>query len=120
LHVIDTGADAQGFPANTLSAAVEICREASGVVAADLGAGDRAWVTCFGAGQLWAVDPVRGEAHMATTVGRGPFAVKVAASRKRLYVSNFLDDTIAVLDVEPGSPTENRVVLRIGIPRESE
>jgi hypothetical protein len=31
-------------------------------------------------------------------------------------VSNFLEDTVAVIDVSPTSKTRDRVVLRIGIP----
>ena len=34
---------------------------------------------------------------------------------RRGYVSNFTDSTIAVIDLEPGSSTENRVISRIGI-----
>ena len=120
LHILDTERSVQGFPVNTLDAAVEICREASGVTAADLGGGDRAWVTCFGAGQVWSVDPGRGLTQTATTVGRGPFAIEVAIGRQRAYVTNFLEDTIAVMDLRPGSPTEHRVVLRLGAPREAE
>lgn len=37
------------------------------------------------------------------------------ARSRRGYVSNFTDSTIAVIDLEPGSPTENRVTSRIGI-----
>jgi DNA-binding beta-propeller fold protein YncE len=50
-------------------------------------------------------------------VGRGPYSVVAAPVRQKLYVTNFLEDTIAVLDIKPGSPTRNRVVLRIGTPR---
>jgi hypothetical protein len=37
-----------------------------------------------------------------------------APNRKKVYVTNFLEDTLAVIDVSPSSPTYNRVVLRIG------
>jgi DNA-binding beta-propeller fold protein YncE len=50
-------------------------------------------------------------------VGRGPYGVAMSPTRKRLYVSNFLEDTLAVIDLTPGSATRNRVVLRIGEPR---
>jgi hypothetical protein len=36
---------------------------------------------------------------------------------KYLFVSNFLEDTIAVIDIDPNSATRHRVVLRIGTPR---
>jgi hypothetical protein len=40
----------------------------------------------------------------------------VAPGRRRLYVSNFLENTLAVIDLTPGAATRNRVVLRIGEP----
>ena len=50
------------------------------------------------------------------TVGRGPFAVASSASHKKVYVTNFLEDTLAVIDVDPTSKNRNRVVLRLGAP----
>jgi hypothetical protein len=35
---------------------------------------------------------------------------------RRGYVTNFSESTIAVLDLEPGSPTENQVIARLGFP----
>ena len=51
------------------------------------------------------------------TVGRGPYAVVASKGRKKLFITNFLEDTIAVVDVTPGASTRNRVVLRIGEPK---
>jgi YVTN family beta-propeller protein len=81
----------------------------------DSGDGDRAYVTCFQDGQLYVVDP-RGLSTVEDiiTVGRGPFSVVASPSRKKVYVTNFLEDTIAVIDTSPTSPFYNRVVLRIG------
>ena len=61
-------------------------------------------------------DPVIGEDII--TVGRGPYAIAGAKDQKLLFVSNVLEDTIAVVDVDPASANRNRVVLRIGQPRE--
>ena len=33
---------------------------------------------------------------------------------RRAYVTNYLDMNVTVLDLQPGSPTENRVIGRIG------
>jgi YVTN family beta-propeller protein len=84
----------------------------------DAGDGDRAYVTCFDDGEIYIVDP-RGGASVEdiVTVGRGPYQVVAAPTRKKVYVTNFLEDTIAVVDVSPTSPTHNRVVLRIGEPK---
>jgi YVTN family beta-propeller protein len=123
LQIWDTSLDRTGAPRNTATGSSDICREASGVTVLDPGDGERAYVTCFQDGQVYVVDP-RGQSEVEdiVTVGRGPYGVagitgKNAPGRKQLFVSNFLEDTIAVIDVAPGSPTRNRVVLRIGIPR---
>jgi DNA-binding beta-propeller fold protein YncE len=82
-------------------------------------------VTCFQDGQIYVVDP-HGQSKVEDiiTVGRGPYGIVAATGvnpaanmQKQLFISNFLEDTIAVVDVTPSSKTRNRVVLRIGVPR---
>ena len=115
LQIWDTSIGPTGYPNNTGTGSSDICREASTLAVVDGGDGDRVYVTCFQDGQLYVVDP-RGLSTVEDIidVGRGPYAVTAAPSRKKVYVTNFLDDTIAVIDVAPGSPTYNRVVLRVG------
>ena len=117
LQIIDTSLGPTGAPRNQGVAAATICREGSTLTVADAGEGERAYVTCFQDGQIYVVDP-RGnsEVEEIITVGRGPYSVVASPSRKKLYVSNFLEDTIAVIDTAPGA-TQNRVVLRIGQPK---
>ncbi|MEO8704341.1 MAG: YncE family protein [Kofleriaceae bacterium] len=118
LQIYDTSLNLAGFPKNEALAVVDICRQASTVAVADTGDGERAYVTCFQDGQLYIINPNGiGQAEEIVLVGRGPYSVVAAPGRKKLYVTNFLEDTIAVLDLAPGSPTRNRVVLRIGTPR---
>jgi DNA-binding beta-propeller fold protein YncE len=127
IQLYDTSAGADGFPANQLLGASDICRDSSSVTLLNFdgdaaGTGEaineRAYVSCFDDGVVYAVDP-----NNTTTiediiqVGRGPYSVAVSKSAKLLFVSNFLEDTIAVVDVDPTSPYHNRVVLRIGTPR---
>jgi DNA-binding beta-propeller fold protein YncE len=118
LQIFDTSLDASGFPRNQGIAATDLCREASTLAVMDAGDGDRAYVTCFQDGEIYVVDP-RGQSSVEDiiTVGRGPYAVVAAPTRKKVYVTNFLEDTIAVVDVSPTSPTHDRVVLRIGEPK---
>ena len=118
LQVFDTSLGPTGFPKNKGIAATDLCRDASTLAVMDAGAGDRAYVSCFSDGELYVVDP-RGQASLEdiVLVGRGPYAVTAAPTRKKVYVTNFLEDTVAVVDVDPTSPTYNRVVLRIGEPR---
>ena len=126
LQIFDTTLGSGGAPRNTATGASDICRQAStlAVFDAGAGAGERAYVTCFQDGQVYVVDP-RGQSQVEDiiTVGRGPYSIVgttyQAASQPRslLFVSNFLEDTIAVIDVTPTSHNRNRVVLRIGKPR---
>ena len=66
------------------------------------------------------LDPVqapRRALHPFITVGRGPYTVVTSTVHKKLYVTNFLENTLAVVDIDPDSLTYNRVVLRIGVPK---
>jgi len=118
LQVYDTSLDAGGAPRNKGIAATDICRDASTLAVLDAGDGDRVYATCFSDGEIYVIDP-RGDASVEDiiSVGRGPYSVVAAPSRKKIYVTNFLEDTVAVIDVDPTSPTRDRVVLRIGEPK---
>jgi len=119
LQVIDTSLTATGFPANRPTGATDICRQASTVAVSGTGDAERAYVTCFQDGQIYVVDPRSGVlVEDIVVVGRGPYGVAPARSRDMLLVTNFLEDTVAVVDIAPGSATRNRVVLRIGRPKE--
>ena len=117
---IDTSLSPAGVPRNQFLGGIEICREASNLVVGDAGRGDRLFVACFQDGQVWVIDPNGFVVDAITEVGRGPHALVVSPTHQLLFVTNFLEDTIAVVDLEPGSITENRVVLRIGRARQAE
>lgn len=115
LQVFDTSLSSTGFPKNMGIAATDICRQASELTLLDSGDGERAYVTCFQDGQVYIIDP-RGQSMVEDIllVGRGPYAIVGSTAHKKVYVTNFLEDTIAVIDVSPTSKWHNRVVLRIG------
>ncbi|HEX8108068.1 MAG TPA: hypothetical protein VF516_10100 [Kofleriaceae bacterium] len=127
LQVYDTSIGPDGTPNNRLLGSSDLCREGSAAAVAGAGTDERVYVTCFDTGQVYVVNPFgQSQVEDIITVGRGPYAADVlslAASptlpppTKFLFVSNFLEDTIAVIDIDPSSPTRNRVVLRIGQPR---
>jgi YVTN family beta-propeller protein len=119
LQLYDTSLDASGFPRNQLVAATDICRDASTLAVMDAGDGERAYVSCFDDGQLYVIDP-QGSSMVTNIipVGRGPYAVAVAPNHKKVFVTNFLENTVAVVDVAPTSPLRDRVVLRIGKPKQ--
>lgn len=117
IQIFDTSLGPTGFPKNDGIAATDVCRQASTLSVVDVGDGDRAFITCFQDGEMYVVDP-RGLSSVSDviSVGRGPYEVGAAPSLKKLYVSNFLEGTIAVIDVSPTSMYRDRVVLRIGTP----
>jgi len=115
LQVLDTSLEATGVPTNRLIASTDICRKATSVVVAATGAGERAYVTCYATGELYSIDPRGATSIEATTlVGRGPIASAVAPTRRLLLIANFLDNSVAVVDIDPSSPTAYHVVLQIG------
>ena len=119
LQVWDTSLGQDGAPRNEISGSVDICREAADLTVADTGDGERVYVSCFRDGEIYVIDPEgtpRVESVIA--VGRGPNSVVASPTRQELYVTNYLEDTIAVIDLAEGSPTRFRVVLRLGEPRE--
>jgi YVTN family beta-propeller protein len=123
LQIFDTTLGPDGVPRNEATGASDICRQASTLTVFGDGDNERAYVTCFQDGEVYVVDP-RGTSQVEDiiTVGRGPYSVvgatyQPADKRSLLFISNFLEDTIAVVDVTPSSPTRNRVVLRIGQPK---
>jgi DNA-binding beta-propeller fold protein YncE len=115
LMIYDTSLDTSGVPRNRLQGVSDVCREASGLAVADGGIGERAFVSCFLTGEVYVIDP-RGASVVESviSVGRAPFAMVAAETRQLLFVSMFLEDSIAVIDLDPTSPTFYRVVMRIG------
>jgi hypothetical protein len=122
LQIYDTSTGPTGVPRNEPIGATDICRQASSVAVMQFGTpGDlqeRAYVTCFQDGQVYVIDPTgQSMVEDIISVGRGPYAIAAAPDQKLVFVSNVLEDTVAVISVEPTSPKRNRVVLRIGVPR---
>lgn len=114
LLVVDTSIDTDGRPRNELVNGIEICPQAANVVVGDPGGGERAYVSCFRDGQVWVIDPISADVESIVNVGRGPHSMRIAPAHRMLFVGNFLDDTVDVIDLTPGSPTENRVALQLG------
>lgn len=128
LFVVDTRLEpSTGLPRNQVVDIVPVCLGASHLeIRSFLDAGrrvTRAYVACFTAGQLMVIDADLGTVIAVTNIGQGPFDLAFnfgpgmpEPSRRRAYVSNYVDTTISVVDLEPGSLTENRVIATIGIP----
>jgi sugar lactone lactonase YvrE len=86
----------------------------------DAGRGPHVFVVCFEAGQVYVVDPRLFTVVGVVNFGRGPTSIAFSPrDPTTAYVSEFIDNDIAVVDFRPGSPTEYRVVQRLGFPRAS-
>jgi DNA-binding beta-propeller fold protein YncE len=115
MQVFDTSIGPGGYPRNVGAGGMDICRQASTLAVVGSGEDERVYVTCFQDGTVYVIDPRSLDTpEDILLVGHGPYSIAAATDAKLLFVSNFLDDTIAVVDLEPGSVTYNRVVLRIG------
>lgn len=119
LQVIDTEETAEGYPRNEVIGAIELCRLASVLAVGDSGGGEKAYISCFQDSRVWVIDLQRATLDAIIDVGRGANTFAMAPGRGRLFVTNFLEDTVSVIDTVPGSPTENRVVLQLGRERQS-
>jgi YVTN family beta-propeller protein len=118
LQVYDTSLDATGFPRNRFLTATDICTNASTMAMADVGDGTRVFVTCYFSGDVYVVDPFPSpHVEAIITAGRGPYGVTASIVRQKLYITNFLEDTIAVAELDPTSPLRYEVILRIGVRR---
>jgi hypothetical protein len=83
----------------------------------------RIYVICFASDQVMVVDPDRPGVEAIIQVGRGPDDVAFNFGdglppplHRRAYVTLYTESTIGVIDLDPGSPTENRLIGRIGLP----
>jgi DNA-binding beta-propeller fold protein YncE len=117
LAVVDTRLRPDGRPANQVVDVVNVCSEPSQLAARVTAAGLRLYIVCFAAGEVWAMDAATRRVLEVIRVGRGPNAVAFSETAPaRLLVSNFNENTIAVVDAVLGSPTEHLVLGRIGLP----
>lgn len=124
----DLGLDPAGAGRFSPSEVLETCSSPTFLQAHDAGgAGARLFVTCFETGQVYVVDPYLGRITGTIDVGRGPAGLVFGAGPgqdpatdgavgTRAYVVGFGDNNVSVVDLEPGSPTEYHVIMRLGFP----
>jgi DNA-binding beta-propeller fold protein YncE len=62
-----------------------------------------AYVVCFGDDTVWMVDPATLLPLGRFSVGAGPYDMAAVLKKdvQRGFVSNFLDDTVSVVDLDP-------------------
>ena len=118
LVVLDR-AEQNGQPVNSPSAILEICSGAAHMQFHDAGPGrgNLLYITCFEAGQIYVVDPQAPLVKAIIEAGHGPTALTFSPTDPTIaFVADYADNDVAVIDLEPGSPTEYMVVQRLGFP----
>lgn len=107
---------------NAPFATIEVCQSPTNLVQQTDAAGRAValFVTCFEAGEVYVIDPWVPRLRSVIPVGRGPVATVVpppgaaAEYSTRAYVVGFGANNISVIDLDPSSPTQYRVIQRIG------
>jgi YVTN family beta-propeller protein len=117
LAVLDRSRLPDGTVANTPTAVLEVCGGPTAMRMHDAGRGDRIYVTCYDDGQIYVVDPVTLVVTAVIDAGAGPTSLVFSPLDPSVaYVAGFANSHLSVIDLKPGSPTENHVILRIGLP----
>lgn len=114
---VDTSLE-DGVPRNRVTRLVELCPEPSMVRRDPTAESLTFFVVCFATSQIFVVngDLMTVEAVIAT--GRGPNDLVFDSNldRPRAYVTQFGENTIGVIDLDPESPTYRFLARRIGEP----
>jgi YVTN family beta-propeller protein len=117
LTVLDRRPLPDGAPANSPIAVFQVCNGPTGMQIHDAGRGDRIYVTCYDDGQIYVIDPVAMVVESILYVGEGPIGLVFSPRNKGVaYVASFANSHLSIIDLTPGSRTENRVLLRVGLP----
>jgi DNA-binding beta-propeller fold protein YncE len=112
--------DAQGLPLNEPLGVVSVCSGPNRLLSTDAGRGLRLLVNCFENGQVYVVNPELLNVEAIIEVGAGPAELVISPKDPTVaFVANFANNNVSVLDLKPDSPTEYRVVQRIGFARAS-
>jgi YVTN family beta-propeller protein len=115
---LDRTLDARGQPLNRTVGVVEVCAGGTEMKWGNAGRGPRLYVVCFEAGQVYVIDPENVVVAGIINVGRGPAQLTFSPTDPgTAIVTGFSDNNVSIIDLTPGSPTENRVVQRLGFPQ---
>src|SRR5205814_393626 len=121
--VFDTSLNEFGLPQNRLLARVDVDLTPEELKVVPLpGGGELLYVTDFQNDKVHVIDPALLDSSSARTeiqVGKSPFGMGFIdlGGARRLFVTNFDEDTLSAIDVDPQSPTFNQVLYRVGAPR---
>ncbi len=130
--ILDTRPDSisDNQPRNIVTDVVDVCQTPSHTGVRQLNGQTKIIVVCFLNSQLMIVDPNRPGVDATifsgltgpnditfnfTDPGVTPATTQILPN-KHAYVTNYSESTIAIVDLEPGSPTQNRVLAKLGHP----
>jgi len=114
---ISLSRNAAGETEFVATAAVEVGAGPMSMQLHDAGRGEQLYVPCFESGQVYVVDPETVELTAIIDIGRGPSAIAFSPTDPNVaFVAGFADNNVSVIDLDPASPTQYRVVQRIGFP----
>ena len=117
IAVLDRRPLPDGTPSNQPVAVLQVCNGPSALQMRDVGRGERLFVTCYDDGSIFVVDPAALVITGSVDAGVGPVALTFSPTEQGIaYVASFVNSHLSVIDLRPGSLTENRVLLRIGLP----
>jgi YVTN family beta-propeller protein len=119
IAVLDRRLLSDGTPANTPAPIdiLEVCGGPTAMQWHDAGRGNRIYVTCYDDGQIYVVDPDELMVTAIIDAGAGPTSLVFSPSDRGVaYVASYANSHLSIIDLLPGSPTENHVVMRIGLP----
>ena len=117
--VFDVSADASGHAADTFVAKIPVGARPGGLTVAPAtpGAPELAYVACFGADRVDVVDPALGVVVDSVPTGHGPFGVALvdqpALGVRRLYVTEFYDQAVGVIELDPTSPYYHQLIAEV-------
>jgi DNA-binding beta-propeller fold protein YncE len=69
---------------------------------------------CFQTGRVWVVDTDRMALLAVEDTGRGPSGIATSVRHNKIYVGNYAEDTLTIIDATPGAPTQYRSIMRLG------
>jgi hypothetical protein len=117
LVVLDRTLGADGTPVNTPMDVLEVCSGPTAMQMFNAGRGNRIYITCYDDGYIYVVDPNALVLTSVIDVGAGPTSLVFPPNDPGVaYVASFVNSHLSVIDLAPGSPTENHVVMRMGLP----
>jgi YVTN family beta-propeller protein len=99
-------------------APIDVLEVCSGPTAMQMSSPEgRIYITCYDDGLIYVVDSNALTVTSIIDVGAGPTSLVFSPNNSGLaYVASFANSHLSVIDLAPGSPTENHVVMRIGLP----